>query len=304
MVVKDAMSEKNTVTSASLTSKFASASLRIRSCTTGQGTYLPQETMPFFRLLKDRRMTRSSHTGCADVSSVAETAESCRREMLSISSASSTRGLNKLRENHVRSLVSNQIPVTMTTITTTLVHMAVLAAAWTARRLSSTATAVVFLSSSSAEISLAEKSGTRSSPMSTYRWGDLLTSRSTSRSEVRKPPHAISKLPSSTLEQLGPATPKSLQTVLLSRSRYSKGRASAQIQSCSLITKGTGAPCVWLAKWLLVSRSIERRPHCAEVSGAVSIMKLRRKSKKSTHRATFTAMNSEFREVTICILLP
>mmetsp|Transcript_37446 Transcript_37446/g.116452 ORF Transcript_37446/g.116452 Transcript_37446/m.116452 type:complete len:210 (-) Transcript_37446:172-801(-) len=62
IVVKEAMSEKNTVTSASCTSMLTSASWRKMCCTTCQGTYLPQDLMAFFMFSKVLRIIRSSLT--------------------------------------------------------------------------------------------------------------------------------------------------------------------------------------------------------------------------------------------------
>mmetsp|Transcript_50290 Transcript_50290/g.155419 ORF Transcript_50290/g.155419 Transcript_50290/m.155419 type:complete len:234 (+) Transcript_50290:779-1480(+) len=209
IVVKEAMSEKKTVTSASFTSRFTSAPLRIKSCTTGQGTYFPQEMMPFLKASKVLRMTLSSLTDLEGASGEV-TAANCSREMLSISSEISTKGRSKFRENQVRSLTSRPMPVRMMKMTTAVVHIAILAESSTALRSSRTATPVVRASKSCAEMDSPLKSGLRKRTRSKRRYGDLIKSSSMVVSKGRFLPQVLSVAPRAEAQE-GPRRSKSLQ---------------------------------------------------------------------------------------------
>mmetsp|Transcript_22045 Transcript_22045/g.63592 ORF Transcript_22045/g.63592 Transcript_22045/m.63592 type:complete len:210 (+) Transcript_22045:826-1455(+) len=187
MVVKEAMSEKRIVTSRSCSSMLgSSASLRSSSWTTGQGTYLPQDLMAFFMFSKVSLMSLTSHVPCARPgSSELETPASCSLVMLSISSASSTRGLSRFRERYVRSRVSRPMPERMMTMAATVVSIAMRASASTAPRPSSTATEDVRRWRSSGLRSSSERSGTLMNTRSTSRNDEALTSLSMSARDAR-----------------------------------------------------------------------------------------------------------------------
>mmetsp|Transcript_52381 Transcript_52381/g.125445 ORF Transcript_52381/g.125445 Transcript_52381/m.125445 type:complete len:214 (-) Transcript_52381:127-768(-) len=186
MVVKLAMSEKNMVTLRSETSMLASASFRIISCTTGQGTYLPQERMAVFMLSNRRRsnlISLETFWANSRLCVVAElVAASCSRVMLSTSSASSTSGFKRFLDKYVRSRVRRLMPMTMRKRTTHVVIMESRAVATVSARFRNSATASVLSSRSSAVISWLSKSGYRINSRSICRYSEDMTSTSTSSS--------------------------------------------------------------------------------------------------------------------------
>mmetsp|Transcript_99746 Transcript_99746/g.321595 ORF Transcript_99746/g.321595 Transcript_99746/m.321595 type:complete len:215 (-) Transcript_99746:1532-2176(-) len=160
MLVKEAMSEKKTVTSFSSTFCFASTPAWRSNCTTGQGTYLPQDLMAFFMFSKMRWICRISAVprSIVVVGSVVRPA-SCSCTMLCISSARSRSGFSRLRERKVRSFVRKTMPSRMMMITKTVTTTDITASCRTTREPLSSATVLVRLSSSSCETSASERSG-------------------------------------------------------------------------------------------------------------------------------------------------
>mmetsp|Transcript_121710 Transcript_121710/g.344957 ORF Transcript_121710/g.344957 Transcript_121710/m.344957 type:complete len:202 (-) Transcript_121710:2279-2884(-) len=86
MLVKETMSEKKMVTSFSATWSAASEFVRRRSCTTGHGTYLPQDLSAVFMFSNLLRISRTSQMhSFVIVSSLMDIPASCSDSMLSMS---------------------------------------------------------------------------------------------------------------------------------------------------------------------------------------------------------------------------
>mmetsp|Transcript_93014 Transcript_93014/g.259157 ORF Transcript_93014/g.259157 Transcript_93014/m.259157 type:complete len:210 (+) Transcript_93014:844-1473(+) len=185
MLVKDAMSEKNRVTSLSSTPGLASTPAWSSICTTGQGTYLPQDLIAFFMLSKIRWIWRisavpRSKPGCSVVRPA-----SCSCTMLCISSARARKGFRRPLERCARSLVSIMMPSTMMKITRTVVRIDSNASLRTASCTSNTATVSVSCSRSSFVGSDSVRSGNRSGTRSVQRYSDCRSCLSISLSELR-----------------------------------------------------------------------------------------------------------------------
>mmetsp|Transcript_20376 Transcript_20376/g.59103 ORF Transcript_20376/g.59103 Transcript_20376/m.59103 type:complete len:215 (+) Transcript_20376:660-1304(+) len=187
MLVKPAMSEKKSVTSRSSTPGFASTPACSSSCTTGQGTYLPQDLIAFFMLSKMRWICRISAVPPRSGSPFSsERPASCSCTMLCISSARALRGFSRLLERKARSFVSSTIPSRMMTITRMVVRTDMRASCLIMLCPSSTATVSVRLLRSSPETSASDRSGRRRRTRSVQRWGELRSSSSTSSSRPRR----------------------------------------------------------------------------------------------------------------------
>mmetsp|Transcript_38770 Transcript_38770/g.109925 ORF Transcript_38770/g.109925 Transcript_38770/m.109925 type:complete len:216 (+) Transcript_38770:376-1023(+) len=99
MVVKDAMSEKKTVTSSSRTPAMASSPACNKILTTGHGTYLPQDLIAFFILSKMRWIKSiSATTWRVWTSWLSSQPASCRCTIMRISSARFLKGFSRLVE--------------------------------------------------------------------------------------------------------------------------------------------------------------------------------------------------------------
>mmetsp|Transcript_30273 Transcript_30273/g.80710 ORF Transcript_30273/g.80710 Transcript_30273/m.80710 type:complete len:213 (-) Transcript_30273:1760-2398(-) len=162
IVVKDAMSEKNMVTSCSATRNSASMFPLNMSCTTGHGTYFPQDKMAFFIWSNVRRICLISLVPWSRSGSLStETAPICSCAMLSMSSANSRSGRSKYLERKLISFVSKRMPPRMMTITDIVVRIVYWAASTIESLLSTTAADVVRSLNSSEVRSSLVKSGSK-----------------------------------------------------------------------------------------------------------------------------------------------
>mmetsp|Transcript_108709 Transcript_108709/g.294779 ORF Transcript_108709/g.294779 Transcript_108709/m.294779 type:complete len:275 (-) Transcript_108709:996-1820(-) len=157
MVVKEAMSEKNSVTSSSSTKMSAFTPFWSSLCTTCQGTYLPQDFMAFFMPSKVVWMRRISAAHCSYEKEVV-TPASCRWVMLCISSARFRSGWRRLLRKLIMSLAMEVKPNIMITTTTPVVSNSWVDCMLMVPRTLTTATALVRLFTSSSE-RLASRSG-------------------------------------------------------------------------------------------------------------------------------------------------
>mmetsp|Transcript_63175 Transcript_63175/g.206144 ORF Transcript_63175/g.206144 Transcript_63175/m.206144 type:complete len:214 (-) Transcript_63175:1940-2581(-) len=153
MVVKPAMSEKKIVTSLVFIPGFASTPALSSICTTGHGTYFPQDLIAFFMLLKMRLIMRISAQLFSIFTSSMFRPAICSCTMLCISSASVRRGFSRLSERKLRSFVSSVMPSKIINITVKVVSTDTCASDWTCSRASKTAADMVPASTSASVLS-------------------------------------------------------------------------------------------------------------------------------------------------------
>mmetsp|Transcript_40202 Transcript_40202/g.94142 ORF Transcript_40202/g.94142 Transcript_40202/m.94142 type:complete len:214 (-) Transcript_40202:1910-2551(-) len=119
ILVNEAISEKKSVTSRSSILGRTSSPATRRFCTTGHGTYFPQDRIATFVFEKMCQMRRTSAAPRIPLSVV--TAASCSWAMLCISSARVRSGSKRRLESFPRSVVIVNIPTRMIRITVQLI---------------------------------------------------------------------------------------------------------------------------------------------------------------------------------------